>query len=60
MSDEKTTDGNIHATEKKPGTVSTDNIHATTEPLKGGNPLTADAGGDQVAPDNIHATDERA
>ncbi|MFK4150042.1 hypothetical protein [Streptomyces sp. NPDC004065] len=56
--------GNIHATGTKPGTVHTDNIHATSEPLGTGNPLTADAatdgetGGEST--DNIHATDETA
>ncbi|MFJ3337067.1 hypothetical protein [Streptomyces sp. NPDC086766] len=59
MSDENTTD-NIHATDTKSGTVSANNIHATSEPLSGKNPLAADEGTGEATTDNIHATDEPA
>ncbi|NUP41855.1 MAG: hypothetical protein HOY76_33745 [Streptomyces sp.] len=60
MSDENTTD-NLHATDVKDGTeVSPDNLHATSEPLTGVNPLKADGGTATVTPDNLHATDQKA
>ncbi|MFJ9559978.1 hypothetical protein ACIRQQ_08060 [Streptomyces fuscichromogenes] len=65
MSNSNSTD-NIDATVADDGTtVSTDNIHATSEPLKTGNPFEADepavvAAASEVHTDNIHATGETA
>ncbi|MEU6476151.1 hypothetical protein ABZ858_04540 [Streptomyces sp. NPDC047017] len=60
MSDEKSSTDNIHATGTKPGTVSTNNIHATSEPLATPNPLKAEEETGGASTDNIHATDEKA
>ncbi|WP_020137697.1 hypothetical protein [Streptomyces sp. 351MFTsu5.1] len=58
MSDDNTTD-NIHATDVEDETaVGTDNIHATSEPLKAAAKLKTDDSTAEAGTDNIHATDE--
>ncbi len=57
MSDTNSTD-NIHATGEPVGEATTDNIHATSEPLTTKNLITKDDGTGDATPDNIHATDE--